>query len=250
VVIFYDGINEAATAFENRTPGWTFDETARGREFNLLNQEFRLRLSGLAAYSLARFSYGGFTAEWLADKLARYTSYSLRTRLANDRLRAAGLPPAAEAPGPELADGVVRTYLFNKRAVEASAGGFAFRSLFFWQPVIFEKNRLSAFEKSVVEDEEREFPGHRDFFLETYRRLSEVSAREHVVDLSGIFTDNARSYYTDDAHLIEAGNAIVVSAMLPYVKAVVEENSVRTSDRGAEQSRNLAVQPRSNSTGR
>ncbi len=92
VVIFYDGINEAATAFENRTPGWTFDETARGREFNLLNQEFRLRLSGLAAYSLARFSYGGFTAEWLADKLAPYASYSLRTRLANDRLRAAGLP--------------------------------------------------------------------------------------------------------------------------------------------------------------
>jgi hypothetical protein len=221
LVIFYDGINEIATAFENHAPGLTFDELSRSREFNLLNADHRPQLSRFALYNLVRYSYAGLTAEWLADRFLSQLSYDIRTRLANARFRAAGLPPTTETANAQLADGVVNTYLFNKRAIETLARRHGFHCLFFWQPVLFEKNRLSTFEKTLVENQDRDFPGYRDFFRQTYARLREVSTRDNVVDLSRVFSDTDVSYYTDEAHLIEAGNRVVVAAMLPQVQAAL-----------------------------
>src|SRR5581483_11877992 len=135
----------------------------------------------------------------------------------------AGLRAVAAAPNSALADAVVKTYVFNKEVVEALGARFGFRSLFFWQPAVFEKNRPSPFEKSMAAKWEKDFPGFESFFRLTYAALREVSAKEHIVDLSRVFDGDARSYYTDDAHLTEAGNAVVVKAMLPRVRPVVEE---------------------------
>src|SRR5207248_1918955 len=118
---------------------------------------------------------------------------------------------------------VIHTYMFNKGAVQALGDHFGFSYLFFWQPVIFEKNRLSPFEKSVLEKMERDYPGMGDFYRQSYATLREVGSKEHVTDLSRIFTDKSQSYYTDDAHIIESGNQVVVQAMLSEVQAAVEK---------------------------
>src|SRR5579885_2929918 len=223
LVIFYDGVNDTATAFENRSPGLTYDELIRSREFDLLNPIYRPRLLGLAFYNAARFSAAGLTAQWLAEHVLPRASYDVRLRVADVRFNAAGLRAVAAAPNSALADAVVKTYVFNKEVVEALGARFGFRSLFFWQPAVFEKDRPAPFEKSMAAKWEKDFPGFESFFRLTYAALREVSAKEHIVDLSRVFDGDARSYYTDDAHLTEAGNAVVVKAMLPRVRPVVEE---------------------------
>jgi len=223
LVIFYDGINDVATAFENHAPGLTYDELSRSREFDLLNPANRLRLSELAVYNMLRFSSVGLTAEWLGEHTLSSTVSRIKLALANKRFRQAGLPPQAGKADLDLAAGAINTYLFNAKAVRAMATRFGFRTLFFWQPVITEKKTLSSFEQSLEQEAEHNTPGLSAFFQQAYAIMREVGPKSKIIDLSGVFTGDRRSYYTDGAHLVEAGNAVVVKAMLPRVAAAVEE---------------------------
>ncbi len=223
LVIFYDGINDVATAFENHAPGLTYDELSRSREFELLNPANRWRLSELAVYNMLRFSSIGLTAEWLGQHTLSSTVARIKLALANERFRQAGLPPQAGKADLALAGRVIDTYLLNAAAVRAVAKQFGFRTLFFWQPVLMEKKTLSSFEESLEQEAERNTPGLSAFFQQAYAIMREVGPKSKIIDLSGVFTGDERSYFTDGAHLVEAGNAVVVKAMLPSVTAAVEE---------------------------
>jgi hypothetical protein len=216
IAIFYDGANEVGTAFENHAAGGLYDEGTFS-QLNLLRPEHRFKLSAYSVYSLLRYSEVGITATLFAEKLAPYWWRGFRTRLANYRRS------QSSSATERLADSVASTYLFNISAVESLTKRYRIRGVFFWQPVLFEKERLSSFERSVEEEQERTFPGYESFFIQTYRRLRTLNSEEHVVDLSRVFTGLGESYYTDIAHTIEAGNEVVVKAMLPHVTELLQD---------------------------
>ena len=224
LVIFYDGANDVCTAFENHQPGLTYDEISMRREFRLLNQENRLKLCALAAYSFLRYSACGRTVEWFVDKVAHQWWAGVQARRFNSRLKETGISKdVAEPLTGQLEDGVVHTYLFNKHAVQMMALQFGFRCLYFWQPILFTKPKPSPTERSLVSGDLQDFPQLSRFFIETYRKLHKVGASEHVIDISDTFANSEKSYYTDWAHVTEAGNELVVRKMLPHVKALLAD---------------------------
>ena len=50
-----------------------------------------------------------------------------------------------------LARSVVERYAANVQIVETLARGYGFRPLFFWQPTIFDKAELTAFERDEAQ---------------------------------------------------------------------------------------------------
>ncbi|HKD68187.1 MAG TPA: hypothetical protein VKB84_15180 [Candidatus Binataceae bacterium] len=225
IVIFYDGANDVATAFENDAAGGIYDEDTFS-QLDLLRPEHRFRLAGYSAYSLIRFTDAGIMASLLAEKLApNWGWFERRGKCARSQSSSSTLDDE------RLTADVVRTYLFNVNAVEALAQRSGIRTLFFWQPVLFEKDRLSAFERSVEADEKRKCSGYAPFFIESYRKLRELDSQRRIVDLSRIFAGSAKSFYTDVAHLIEPGNEVVAKAMLPYVTHLLQDKEWLASRR-------------------
>ena len=101
-------------------------------------------------------------------------------------------------------------------ACRALGAEYGFRPVFFWQPVIFTKPVLTAFEQS----ERDRYNYMREFFELAYAEMG--SGRQPcegtiVHDLSAVFAEEKRPMYVDALHLAETGNELVVRAMMPAV---------------------------------
>jgi hypothetical protein len=220
IVIFYDGVNECETALTNGVAGETFDEPQRRREFNISNW-----LSAGDRHKLYREALIYFLSNTGISRIARYivktlapgTYTEVRGRLVRTTI------PGAEAVrgGGEgrLEDDVVRVYLANKRFVEEAGRMFGFRCLFYWQPVIYTKKKLTAYEREETQYPDlRYFPG---FFRGVYGRMSQASAKNGIHDISGVFENSDEPLFIDECHITERGNLLVAGKMLPDVIAIL-----------------------------
>ncbi|HEU0156579.1 MAG TPA: hypothetical protein VFQ82_10960, partial [Stellaceae bacterium] len=210
LAVFYDGINEIASAEQSGRADAVFNESRRHAEFNLLHPERRRDL-----YSAA-----------LVTALPR-TLRRLR-KLTGLRLRGPLPGPDADLSRidlPELADKVVAAYAANLRLIRLLAREHRFATLFCWQPVITTKERKSADEARFEADYTTDVARRRAFYrlaIEAYRRHPEIAAAGDTVDLSAVFDAVGDPVYIDAYHLSETGNVIVAEAMLPFVAAVID----------------------------
>lgn len=187
LVVFYDGVNEAATAYQNGKAGFTSNESHRAEEFNV--DERRSRLEKLLALvpGLRRFTAG------LGKRLAK--SYAI--------------PP--EKAG-TLTDDTIRVYRENVRVVELLGREYGFASLFYWQPVIFSKDHLAPNEVKA----EADFRYIREFNLDVYERIKAdawLAARPTFHNVSDIFRTTETGVFADFCHLSEHGNEVVARRM-------------------------------------
>ncbi|HEV3112842.1 MAG TPA: SGNH/GDSL hydrolase family protein [Candidatus Binataceae bacterium] len=219
VVVFYDGINDCLAAYQNGIPGLSIDEFNRVFEFNILNSTFRrtLYLSALGGLlldsnvlELLNLIRGQDSGRPSSDNsLARETVSYLE-------------PPHEHDTAEGLEKRAVYMYLFNKRVVEAWGKQFGFRSLFYWQPAIYTKNKLTPYEQGYLGD-----PKIKELVLGIYRRVDEVTAAEGIRNLSEIFKDKGQTYFSDMVHLNEPGNEIIADTMtgdVAQVLAAVEKD--------------------------
>ena len=105
-----------------------------------------------------------------------------------------------------LASDVVDRYVANVKIVETLARGYGFRPLFFWQPTIFNKTRLTAAER----DEAQRYAWTEPAFRTVYERVgesSELKANPAFHDLSRIFVDENALVFIDYCHTTEAASA-------------------------------------------
>ncbi len=216
LVVFYDGFNDSTAAMLDGAAGQTFGEANRRDEFNAFNQwaSDDSVLYRRAAAALARNSGLGRLARKILIRLAPN-----RFRERKGELVAWKAAPGS-AQSPRLQEEVVTTYLANKHLIEAAGRSFGFKCLFFWQPTVWTKTRLTAYEA-----DQKWLPGEKEFMDGVYSRLAAIAQREAIHDLSGVFGDSEQPYYIDDAHLTEAGNRVVAQAMLPYVLGILQEGS-------------------------
>ncbi|MDX2031917.1 MAG: hypothetical protein SF339_14675 [Blastocatellia bacterium] len=204
-VIFYDGVNDTFGAFQSKTPGLAHGELERE---NIYNLGVSPRLGTVAAQAAIRD---------LA--IVRF----LRGIVPRPAAPAGNAPPPSLRFDPPIADqtalarAVVDTYLNNMKIVQGLARTYGFKLLAYWQPVIYTKERLTAYETRSL-DLDFNYPGMKEFYLETYgqmrQRSDELKATGAIYDISAIFREAGDPIYVDFNHMGERGNSVIARRMM------------------------------------
>jgi lysophospholipase L1-like esterase len=177
-VIFYDGVNDVFSALQNGVAGWPQNEANRRLEFNVARD-------GKQAARLLLQSFSGV-----------------------QRVLAPA-PPVLDVD--QLAVAVALNYAANIKMLDALAQAYGFDYLAVWQPVIFSKPNLTAFEQDAMGTQA---VAHRDLSHAAHREVSALlNARPSFVDLYALFDSNNQPLYLDFCHLGPQGNAEVAAAL-------------------------------------
>jgi lysophospholipase L1-like esterase len=196
LVIFYDGVNDSTSALLEGEASVTTNERNRRVEFNL--RQSPARLGGAMIAGLIRASASYRLAQTIAHRL-------LGTRGAEG-----SVPPADRRK--ELAAEVERRYRANLAIVNRLARGFGFETLYYWQPLVFDKPSPTPYER----EEAQKLGWARNFLGEVYdaiRTSTELSSERHFHDLSRIFTDSQGLIFIDYCHTTESANDRIAEAM-------------------------------------
>lgn len=174
-VIFYDGVNDVFSAYQNHVAGLPQNEDNRRKEFN-----YKPKLSHVL----------------------------FNTALNTPLLQLIGPEPKPFEPEftseelELLASDIVRLYLANVEVVRALSVTFGFSAHFFWQPVIFTKQPVSVNEQLILNSAKH----LQDLYHLTYAKMAEHYHSHNINDLSKAL-DSEETFYLDYCHVNEAGNA-------------------------------------------
>jgi lysophospholipase L1-like esterase len=217
VVVFYDGINDCYAGYQAGIAGLTQNESFRVREFNLVGGN-RSRREDLYLTAVRSLLFHSNTAR-LGRLIGGKDSDEGVGENVQAREELSYLAPHPDHQGEQaLEQDVVSRYLFNQQIVEMLGKQFRFRSLFYWQPAVFFKNKLTPFERSFLGDPQRE-----KFFLAAYGRMAAAAPANGVRDLSGIFKNNPEICFTDAWHPTESANELIADSLADDVAKVLAE---------------------------
>jgi hypothetical protein len=207
LVVFYDGVNDTYSAWQQGRAGIPQNEHTRVLEFNMSNPKRRSERTRL------------LLREYASNLALRRFAFSIVKRITPRR--AAG--PAAAPPGHDaLVRDVVQMYRGHMALVHTLSEQYGFRYVFFWQPNLFEKKVLTPSEQIQADIMKTE----GEFFRRTYEAvrgsdLAESSGgRFH--DISTIFAAESKPVYFDFCHMGEEGNRVVASHMIDPVLAAMK----------------------------
>jgi len=191
VVVFQSGVEDTFSALQNGQAGLPQNEGNRREEFNLLQPD------RLAAQS-----------RMLVRGLELLGSH-VRGRFVGQAASAAGATPA-------LASDVAANYCSNIGVVAALGDRYGFRSVFFWQPVLFLKRQQTAYERSAA----AQYGYAAQFFAEVYQhRASHECPGVNVHDLGPVTDEERAPMFIDAFHPTEEGNQRLAAAMWPAIAA-------------------------------
>jgi len=191
VVIFYDGVNDVFSAYQQATAGIPQNEYNRKKEFNALKSKKKSMLvffESLKTLNTMRF----ITQLTQKDSIipVSYTEKELNN----------------------LSKEVVSIYNENIKMVYALARIYDFKAVFYWQPTIFNKLTLSEYETKQVAS----VSYLKDFTRKTNQRLEhrEIHIEElDFYDISDIFMKVSEPVFIDYCHVSEYGNTILAKRM-------------------------------------
>ena len=204
MVIFYDGINDVGSSYQQGEAGNPQNVENRIIEFN-------------ARYNPIWESFFGQIKTYRVIRSGLRRSGILRPP-------SHFLPEDLHAP---LARETSRVYFNNLRVVRALGQEYGFRSLYFWQPVVYTKAHRTSEEEQYVEQ------GIGVFMEHGYSVVREEIARHperSVVDLSGIFDDQTGTIFIDWMHVNERGNELIARAMTQAVLPLLRPRSLGAWD--------------------
>jgi lysophospholipase L1-like esterase len=205
IVVFYDGVNDTTSALLAQTAGVTTNEINRRQEFNLLQSASRLA--------------GALGVKLLKDSASIRLVQALRLRLTGTATASNDVPPD-EATRALAADAATR-YAANVKIVQALAQGYGFRPLFFWQPVVFTKPKLTPFER----EELAKYVWAESTFRHVYGQIRDTAALRAdpaFHDISEIFAEQENLVFIDYCHTTEDANATIAKLMADRVLGVLK----------------------------
>jgi hypothetical protein len=200
--VFFDGVNDTFSAYQQGVAGLPQNEFNRALEFNLSTSDN----NGQCLLVLLR----GLRSVHLLQAVTR------RLGIAIDANPVAKASTHAELE--HLAEEVVDKYYANVRIVNALAQAYGFKALFYLQPTVFGKENLSEYEKKELEAA----ADYQQFFAMTHRVFTQRIERnesKNIHDLSSIFAPVKEPLYIDWMHVNERGNAILAHAMAEDILA-------------------------------
>lgn len=184
LVIFYDGANDVFSSLQQGKAGIPQNENNRQKEFNVLKSKKKALMAffqSLSSLSTVRFVNQKFGSK--------------KTHL--------DLPPEDSLKG--LAWHTVDTYFENLHLITALGKAYGFRSLFYWQPVLYDKENRTAYEQSELD----KMKYAEDFFKQNNRALNMRNKRQPdfaLFNLNQVFSEEKKAIYIDWCHVGESGN--------------------------------------------
>ena len=207
LVIFYDGVNDTFIGYQNGMAGLTQSEFLRAQEFGIMaSSSGRKKLYGTAIRTFLMNT--GFAD--LIKLVKKQDTGDLERKETTPLSIISYLAPPSDFEGTDAVEqDVVNIYLFNRQIVETLGQRFGFRVLFYWQPVIYSKQPLTALERNFVGSRSRQ-----EFFAGTYKRVANAAQSGRIKDISGILdNDRDQTYFIDPWHITEAGDDVVAQRM-------------------------------------
>jgi hypothetical protein len=201
VVVFYDGVNDTFSAYQNGEAGLPQNEANRRVEFNLSSPGRRIDQLELFIGPASLRSTSTFQ---LVDAVV--------ARVAGRR-SSISAPPARSVA--ETADAVAARYFANVEHVRRLSRVYGFTPLFFWQPTVFDKADLTAFERSARD----EGAGLASLYSAVGDIIDRATGADggDFRDLRGIFQHDRRPIFIDWAHVGEDADREVAMRMLPGI---------------------------------
>lgn len=234
LVIFYDGVNEIFSAFQNNEAGLPQNEDHRRNEFNFLSHPERVRRA--------------YLAQLLAPEgLARLRSAFRKLLVSGESTGGIGLQPAqdevvAAIPNrDELITQVLNIYKSNVEMAQLLARHYGFDVLFYWHPMIFTKKTLTPYERRWHDEAAAKW---KDFLLAEYQPVESdvfLGQQGQFRYLATVFDELEEGYYVDAFHLTEDGNRIVAREIANDVTGLLQGRSRTNAPR-----RGNAPEPASN----
>ncbi|HKD67354.1 MAG TPA: hypothetical protein VKB84_10975 [Candidatus Binataceae bacterium] len=217
VVVFYDGVNDAFTAYQNGIGGLTQSEFFRAQEFSILSSSWGRKQLYRTAFRSALMSTG---AADLVKLLAGKDNPNMVRHDIKPNTILSYLAPAQDFEGIDAVErDTVDMYLFNVQMERMLGEHFKFRPLFYWQPTVFSKNELAPFERRLLPGD----PTRAEFFRGTYQRLAAVAAPNGIIDISGILNNHPQLDFIDPYHLNESANEIVANRMAADLTPILDQ---------------------------
>jgi len=206
LVIFYDGVNDVYSAYQQQLAGLPQNEFHRTQEFNLTQPG----------------NYGTLRALFIRNAIDRLAITRFSRGLVH-RLGVGGPGSGAVAywkatdnstAGREgLLREVLSVYEGNIRMVRVLGEAYGFETSFYWQPTVFDKEHRTAYEET-----QRQSVEGLQSFCQAVRGLvcqGNIAAEQEGVfhDLSSIFAEVLQPVFLDWCHLSEWGNEVVAERM-------------------------------------
>jgi lysophospholipase L1-like esterase len=183
IVIFYDGVNDVFSALQNGKAGIPVNESNRKMEFNIASNYIELLKALLRESATFRLCSKG------ARKLFNFNFDTALNR--NDYHK--------------VALDITNTYLSNIKLVNDMSCG-KFTAMFYWQPVIYDKNHLTKYEQTQLRVDTQ------DLYNTVYAMIkfkAPIFKDYHFYNISDIFKDSSKPIFIDFCHVNEAGNEVI-----------------------------------------
>jgi lysophospholipase L1-like esterase len=190
IVVFYDGVNDVFSAFQNGKAGLPQNEFNRRAEFNLLSSYNKLIKQSLLIICRKSATYRLCSA--VARKLFNHNDANNEIVLNRKEYHKVSLD-------------VINIYLSNLELINKISCG-RFIAMFYWQPIIYDKNNLTEYERR------QRCSDSIDFYKTVYTMVKTKAPLfdgYHFYNISDIFKDNTKPIFIDYCHLNETGNKII-----------------------------------------
>ncbi|WP_420264234.1 SGNH/GDSL hydrolase family protein [Candidatus Magnetominusculus dajiuhuensis] len=222
IVIFYDGYNDSFSAIQNEKAGVPQNETNRVREFESIYDSHNVYRQAIRSI---------FTN----------TIYIIETL---ERLRVDHIKKVDQIPTKDdiltkaaLANDAAQVYTSNIQVVQALGKYYRFDVLYYWQPALASKNKLSAYEADHfnffnIRKTQSHTWNMKEFYQTATNRVNDLMSLSTDIkyyDISNIFRDHDETIFIDDVHITEEGNKIVAQKMYTDIKPIVAAKNVKLS---------------------
>ena len=204
LVVFYDGVNDTFSTYQNGQAGLTQNEPNRRAEFNILRRPAAL---------------GGYFAKWVLRGTLKVTGAAVRRLAGRPQNPAADVDDASNSPQQMLANPdaavsqTIEHYRFVVEAVKNLGRDHGFETLFYWQPTVFQKPGRTAYEAKAAQ-KSGDYQGFFDSVYAGMRDDAALSADKQFHNLSQLFADQTQPLFIDFCHIGEPGNELIARAMV------------------------------------
>lgn len=206
LVIFYDGVNDIYSAYQQQKAGLPQNEFHRAQEFNLSQP----RSYGSLRLLCVRRSIGALAVVRFSRNLLRKVGIEVDP----------GTAATHHSPMDNLAvrrDALFRevlaVYKGNMQAIRALGESYGFKALFYWQPTVFGKEPPTTCEQKV----RQEISDLQPYCEELYKLVQQesLSGVHNGIfhDMSGVFSRSERPIFIDWCHISEWGNEQIAGKM-------------------------------------
>jgi hypothetical protein len=205
LVIFYDGVNDIYSAYQQQVAGLPQNEFHRVHEFNVSQPSGYRPLRAM----FIRRMVSELSMVRLSQNLLRKVGIDVQPTDSATRREAVANPVLDDA----LLREVLAVYEGNVRAVRVLGEAYGFKALFYWQPTVFGRGCPTPFEQEIQQG----IVALQPYCEKMYKLVQQASFSdahgELFHDMSGVFSHVEQPVFMDWCHISEWGNEQIARKM-------------------------------------